>query len=255
MERKDDILCYHSRFIQKDRSRKEEKIFELENKDESCLLVATQVAEVSLDIDFDILFTENAPIDAIIQRAGMINRKRRKEGSKVIVFKHSETSEKFIYNLPGILKRTFTLLRKKNGERLNESHLLQMVNEVYEGIEIETNEEFKNGLTRYQKIQNDLHQILDLVSSDEVFTRWNINAENIIPDIFQEKLAGASIMEKAKHEVSVSQKRLHTIKTNSDEEHGWFKYADVLYDFETGLKFKHKQLGTSMGNSNKANCL
>ena len=58
----------------------------LRNSDSSLLLVATQVVEVSLDIDFDILYSENAPIDAIVQRAGRVNRKREKDNTKVIVF-------------------------------------------------------------------------------------------------------------------------------------------------------------------------
>ena len=37
-------------------------------------MVATQVVEVSLDVDFEQGFFEVAPIDAIIQRMGRINR-------------------------------------------------------------------------------------------------------------------------------------------------------------------------------------
>ena len=48
-------VCYHSRFIHKDRKRIEQKI------EESNFVIATQVVEVSLDIDFDWLFTECAP--------------------------------------------------------------------------------------------------------------------------------------------------------------------------------------------------
>jgi len=65
------ILCYHSKFIQQHRIDKEAAILAQEKFNEPLLLIATQVVEVSLDIDFDILFTENAPIDAIIQRAGV----------------------------------------------------------------------------------------------------------------------------------------------------------------------------------------
>ena len=40
------------------------------------LVVSTQVVEVALDIDYDILFTECAPPDAIAQRSGRVNRRR-----------------------------------------------------------------------------------------------------------------------------------------------------------------------------------
>lgn len=236
--REDKIVCYHSRFIQKDRTKKEESIFEIEKQDEPCLLVATQVVEVSLDIDFNILFTENAPIDAIIQRAGRVNRKRRKKGTKVIVFQHSEIAKEYIYTLPGILENTFAALSKHHEQRLTERQLLNLVDEVYQNIEVESNPEYQSGLTRYKSVQNDQYQILDMVANGDTLTRLNIDNENIIPDIFQEALYDKAPMEKTKHEVSVRRTRLKNIKVVPDKEHSWFKYADVIYDDETGLKFK-----------------
>ena len=68
-----DIILYHSRYIHRDRVRKEEEIRNLVNRN-SCILVATQVIEISLDISCDIMYTTIAPPDAIGQRAGRLNR-------------------------------------------------------------------------------------------------------------------------------------------------------------------------------------
>jgi len=253
--KEDKILCYHSRFIQKHRSEKEEEIFKIEAESGGCLLVATQVVEVSLDIDFDILFTENAPIDAIIQRAGRVNRKREKEDTKVIVFQHSEIAEKYIYDLPNILVNTFTILKENNGKSLTENNLLSMVDEVYKDYDIEQEESFAKGLRRYAEIQDDQNYILDLVSKEEVFTREGLDTVNIIPDDFQECLSDKSIMEKTKHEVSISNKRFKGLKCVEDSNHKWFKYVDVNYSKEIGLTFKDKKSGDNLDTSSTTKCL
>jgi len=71
-----DIVLYHSTFKKRDRTKKEELIFQKLKEDKPFILVATQIVEVSLDIDFDVMFTDNAPIDSLIQRFGRINRKK-----------------------------------------------------------------------------------------------------------------------------------------------------------------------------------
>ena len=44
-----------------------------------CLVISTQVVEVSLDISFDRMITQAAPLDGLIQRFGRVNRKRNKD--------------------------------------------------------------------------------------------------------------------------------------------------------------------------------
>jgi CRISPR-associated endonuclease/helicase Cas3 len=49
------------------------------------LVVATQVVEVSLDVDFDALLTSGAPLEALLQRFGRVNRVAARPPADVVV--------------------------------------------------------------------------------------------------------------------------------------------------------------------------
>lgn len=65
-------VLLHGAFNGRDRNKKETEL----KSDDIKLLVGTQAIEVSLDIDYDVIFTEPAPIDALLQRFGRVNRHR-----------------------------------------------------------------------------------------------------------------------------------------------------------------------------------
>ncbi len=88
------LRLLHSKFTFKDRKKIEEEIVghydennnwvigtfgnpKPDDEGEGKILIATQVVEASLDIDADILYTELAPIDSLIQRMGRILRRIR----------------------------------------------------------------------------------------------------------------------------------------------------------------------------------
>ena len=75
------VHLFHSRFINVDKRKKMELVETIREG----VLVATQVVEVSLDIDYDAMYTEAAPIDALIQRFGRVNRRGAKKG-RVYIF-------------------------------------------------------------------------------------------------------------------------------------------------------------------------
>lgn len=70
------INVYHSRFRYKDRSIRHRRVIDyFKADDKAAILVATQVAEMSLDLSADLLVTDIAPIPALIQRMGRLNRR------------------------------------------------------------------------------------------------------------------------------------------------------------------------------------
>lgn len=87
------INLFHSGFIKKDRSKKEEEILNATNKnrnDNVEIWISTSVVEASLDIDFDILFTELLDIMSLFQRLGRVNRKGIKDCGRTNCFIYTE---------------------------------------------------------------------------------------------------------------------------------------------------------------------
>ena len=70
----ENLICYHSGFIGKHRVKKEKIIRSLFKGSDACVLVSTQVSELSLDISADVMYSEIAPIDSIVQRGGRLHR-------------------------------------------------------------------------------------------------------------------------------------------------------------------------------------
>ena len=74
-------LLFHARYPADERQRHEEAVLATFGRDAQrpvdALLVATQVVEQSLDIDFDFLISDLAPVDLLLQRAGRLHRHER----------------------------------------------------------------------------------------------------------------------------------------------------------------------------------
>lgn len=75
-------IILHSAFIATDREKIEEQLQKAigknGNRPEKMIVIGTQVLEQSLDIDFDILFTDIAPMDLLLQRIGRLHRHQRR---------------------------------------------------------------------------------------------------------------------------------------------------------------------------------
>ena len=79
---KDRANLLHSRFIWKTRKGKEEQIRNDYKTKKGIIWISTQLVEASLDIDFDVLFTEVATADSLIQRMGRVWRHRTTDYSE-----------------------------------------------------------------------------------------------------------------------------------------------------------------------------
>lgn len=77
-----DCILLHARFPLADRQKIEQAVLEKYGKDSTHrpqrgIVVGTQVLEQSLDLDFDVMMSDLAPIDLLLQRAGRLHRHQR----------------------------------------------------------------------------------------------------------------------------------------------------------------------------------
>lgn len=77
-----EVVLLHSRFLAPHRARKEADLIARLGRDgdkrpKRIVVVGTQVLEQSLDVDFDVLITDLAPTDLVLQRIGRLHRHRR----------------------------------------------------------------------------------------------------------------------------------------------------------------------------------
>ena len=78
----DDLILFHARFPPIWRKELEDKVLTKFGKDVAkrpfrAIVIATQVIEQSLDLDFDVMITDLAPVDLVLQRAGRLHRHQR----------------------------------------------------------------------------------------------------------------------------------------------------------------------------------
>ena len=125
------MTFYHSRFIERDRREKEDKIIKHAELSRGFIAVTTQVVEVSLDIDYDALYTELAPIDALVQRMGRVNRRGKRGVVDVFIYEPSEESFK-IYG-EGNMRRANEIIQDQeiNGKEITEGMIKTLVERQY----------------------------------------------------------------------------------------------------------------------------
>lgn len=89
----EELGLFHGRFLFKDRERIESDCLRLFGKGDKrrpdrFVLVATQVIEQSLDVDFDLMVSDLAPVDLLLQRSGRLHRQVRDQRPPVLESPH-----------------------------------------------------------------------------------------------------------------------------------------------------------------------
>lgn len=201
-------LLLHSRFSRYDRNCKESIITE---KEFVGILIATQVVEVSLDIDFDVLITEMAPLDVLIQRMGRVYRKYKTDGEYYPV---NPNIYIFLENISGLETVYDSELIEKSKEVLHsgvisEMEKFEIISEFYSETNLKNTNywiKFKNALdavkyytvTKKSSAQEIFRDISQIEVIPEVLLDSEIQNEFLLSKLSMEKTSLKTCLQKIK---------------------------------------------------------
>lgn len=163
----EDLILFHARFPMIWREEIETRVRARFGKsaapsERRGIVVATQVIEQSLDLDFDLMITDLAPIDLLLQRAGRLHRHAGRkrpaplEEPRLILVEPENAaalpewgSDAYIYE-PYILLRTWLALQGR-AELALPSETQALIEAVYGEAEMEVVEPFATALAHYRE--------------------------------------------------------------------------------------------------------
>lgn len=232
-------VLLHSRFSGRDRNQKE---LQLGNCD---VLVGTQAIEVSLDVSFDVLFSEPAPIDALIQRAGRVNRLGHGNATgspaPIHVFRKGSAYDSFIYP-EAITEKTIKALEKVSV--LSEARIQELMDDVYgEGYGPEDQDTHDEVSGAFGRLISSIVPFVSDKGAEESFYRLFRSFE-VVPLCFKDRvkkcLEDRNFLDLMSLYVSISDRNYYRLKKKGTivefEELDDVKFVDAPYDPEFGLR-------------------
>lgn len=126
------VILLHSRITAEERRRREKQL----SDNSEFVVVATQVIEAGLDVSLDLMLTEIAPVDALIQRIGRVAR-RENESGKAYIFDVGDDCAPYPEDLLSKTKNVIDCIEKC----VNNLEIAQeKINNVYDEISLTENE-------------------------------------------------------------------------------------------------------------------
>jgi CRISPR-associated endonuclease/helicase Cas3 len=251
-----DILLVHGRFTSTDRLRKENEIIArtavgvaANEQVRKPIVIATQVIEVSLNLDLDTLYTEAAPLEALLQRFGRVNRVRGKAAplADVYVLRDQPENVKYVYD-PQLIAAALGCLESVDGQAIHEQQVNTWLDAIYTDAILAAWQ--RDYTTHAQQFERDVLAHLspfDGSDLEELFYQM-FDGIDVLPMCFladhDRLLAEGKFLEASALMVSISYRQLARLKRHdkawyeptAQRKHKLFFYVvDAPYTPEQGL--------------------
>lgn len=244
----DEAILLHGSFTGKDRSAKEKVLLTEKIK----LLVGTQAIEVSLDIDYDMIYTEPAPIDALIQRFGRVNRRREKGICDCNIFSQANDTDKYIYNTE-IVSKTLQALEQiiiENQGIIDESRLQKAIDFVYDKWNEDDKKEFD---LKYKFLKDALDMLSPMLKDrhgEEAFYK-QFDGIKILPQCnkseFEQNLDNFDFISAESLKVQIRKGRYMGWKTKDNIRSDAYAFAGGRKVFTVPYQITNKKYSSELG--------
>lgn len=227
-------VLLHGAFNGTDRNKKEAELM----SDEVKLLIGTQAIEVSLDIDYDVIFTEPAPLDALLQRFGRVNRHRvngkYRPPCDCIVFSERNDVDKYIYKNEEVITRTLNALRSIQSKNLGvvaENELKFYIDQVYPNWSEEDKEDFDRVYNHLRAdVMENLAPFIYDYHREEEFEK-QFDGIKVLPSIlikeYQELLEANKFIKAESLKVSITKRRFASLIAKEGIHQGTHAYHSL----------------------------
>lgn len=131
-----NIVLLHSSFERQCRAKIENNLKHNNSVSGPYVLVSTQVVEVSLDVNFDILYTDCADIMSLVQRFGRVNRQRDHIGVIRPIYILNTFEKDFLPYDKDIVSATYQILKEYDGKILPQRDIQTIIDRVHPVVPI-----------------------------------------------------------------------------------------------------------------------
>ena len=184
-----EINLLHSRFIFRDRKLKEKIIQnfastkEEDRNNDAGIWISTQIVEASLDIDFDVLYTDMCSADSLLQRMGRCYRNRIYEKDEPNIFIYDTkigvgNGKNSVYDLD-IYDRSVKFIKEYDNNIFTEEQKLKYIDKVYNTKDLENSDYLESINKNYEALKNLQPAFIDKSDAADLFRA--IDSVTVIP--------------------------------------------------------------------------